>query len=117
MMNRQKIEGILSRHSVITFPMYMKHFLQPETQDGVTRISAQLTTPPVDVVEGGGLKVETNIKAGGFCWPAHSVVVSSDDENMVVMAAKAAAMMALAHEYDEHATLDGKRIVDPHPGM
>lgn len=114
-MNRQKIESILSRHSVKTFPMNVTVELHPETPDGITRISAALTTPDVN---GGGVKVFTGIKAGGFCpWLAQHVVLNSDEENDVLATVKAATLLALGHEYDEHALYDGKRIIEPHPAI
>jgi len=64
----------------------------------------------------GGMRVQTNVKAGGFCpWPAHSVELLSDEEGDIVATTRAAILLALGHEVDEHMKLDGKRVREPHP--
>lgn len=110
-MNREKIASTLNRINISSFPIYMELRLNPECPDGLTRVSAALRAP--DVNADAGIKVETGIKAGGL-WPPHSVVLTSDDESVVVSAAREAAVKALGHEVDEHLKFDGVIVNNPH---
>ncbi len=86
------------------------------TKTGKPKISCNLHAPDNAV---NHLKVKTDIKAGGFPWPAQTFVFETDDpsEHEIRMGARAALHMAVIHETDESVFVGDKPLVDPHAAV
>ena len=62
------------------------------------------------------LAVRTGVKAGGFNWPPHTVVLDSDfpSDNEVQLAALKSLDLAFVHEVHENVWLGDQLLSDPH---
>ena len=78
---------------------------------GKPKISCGLSAPDT---RAEGMPVKTGVKAGGFNWPPHTVVLDSDDEHAVHTAQLEALDKAILHELRENVRVRGELFVDPH---
>lgn len=107
-------QSIVDRISIGDFPLPAKFTAGVCDRTGRPKVSCGLIAPDA---RANALAVKSGLKAGGIGWPAHTVVLASDNpsEREIVQAALDSFDLALKHEGREWFSLDGKLFDNPHP--